>query len=233
MTLRAHRLLWSLVALILVGLATLSSVGNSLTSRQITSRQLPSNIQTLTIDNDRGTVRVERVSAGSIPSVSSTSEWQFADPEARVEVSGSTVALIGRCPAMVVGSCHIDWVVRVPAGVDLTAATDVGAIKVAALTGEVDLTVDVGSVTVTDAGGGSVRARSSVGEVTVSTLRPDCRVEAEAGTGSVLVWLPDGASYDVSVATEVGSETVAVDTSGTGTWVSARTSVGDVSVRYR
>lgn len=146
-------------------------------------------------------------------------------PDVHQEVIGDTVYLTGRCTFWNSQWCGVDWLLRVPRDVTVTASTSHGSIQVNGVRGPLSLDSSVGEVTVVGAEGPvnvqsrageiratglrstDVRAKSGAGSVSLAFVAPPRSVEATSAAGAVDVAVPaDGTAYRVQ-ADSSGDET--------------------------
>ncbi len=178
-------------------------------------------------------------------------------------VSGDTLRLDARCPSIdwfLFGPiCDIQYIVQVPAGVDVSAATDAGDMFVRDLDGDVELTSDAGDMDLSDLSGdlvaytdaGNIQAlgltsaavdvTSDAGDLDLDFQQPPDVVSAQTDAGDIEIALPDEldpdgdqVSYVVDVFTDAGDTVVdvAYDSQSSRT-ITALTDAGDVLIRYR
>jgi DUF4097 and DUF4098 domain-containing protein YvlB len=163
-----------------------------------------------------------------------------------------TLVLEDGCPVIVLGSCRVDYDIRVPR--DAAVAVDAGAgdVQAADLTAGVDLESSAGEVGASRVGGDRIRlassagdvsgealtstavhATSSAGDVRLDLARAPARVMADSSAGDVRVLLPGG-TYAVDASTSAGQEDVTVPQDpGAAARVRVRSSAGDVLVAPR
>lgn len=173
-------------------------------------------------------------------------------PHLRVDVSGATAKVSTDCGWNFLLSCDATLRVTVPPGVAVVAHSSSGDIHATGLRGPFDLdtssgdvvssggtgtarlSTSSGDVRATGLGATSVNAHSSSGDVSLQFTTVPADVTASTSSGDVRVTVPDGpTSYLVSVHTSSGDSTVGVRTDPTAARrITARTSSGDVSVRY-
>ncbi len=177
--------------------------------------------------------------------------WSFAAPRTSEELRGDTLVLAGTCRT--VGLCRVDYDLWVPPCAVVSAQSTAGDLEVSGLgagaqlessagdvrlsggAGDVELRSSAGSVVVAEHAGGRVEAESSAGEVRLSfTVAPDW-VLAESSAGDVLVEVPvDAGPCRVAASSATGDTNGAVDRDpAAARSIDARSSAGDVRVRYR
>ncbi len=176
----------------------------------------------------------------------------LSEPDVRTELRDGILRLENDCPAVIFGSCSVDYEVLVPRDTAVVVDSGAGDVEAAGLTGGVDLESSAGEVTARRIGGERVRlsssagdvmgqdltaatvdATSSAGEVDLDLARAPQRLAADSSAGDVRVLLPDG-TYAVDAETSAGDEevTVAQDPQAEVT-VRVRSSAGDVLVAPR
>ena len=208
--------------------------------------QFNSNVGDLTVlAGEPGAVTVER-------RLTSTSRNRPTIEEA---LRGKTLQITGRCPSngwkLGLGSnCRIHYVLLVPPDITLEVRTDAGDVRVKDLTGEVRITVAAGDVTAEHLSGplqvhsdsgeisgiglrtATTDVEASAGDIDLSFAQKPATVSVVADAGDVVIDLPSGA-YRLSTDADAGEQQIDVpnDPEAMST-VSARTSAGDITVRY-
>jgi DUF4097 and DUF4098 domain-containing protein YvlB len=173
-------------------------------------------------------------------------------PAVTTALRGGTLVLEDDCPAVVLGSCRVDYELRVPRDVAVAVDSGAGDVEAADLTAGVELESSAGEVRASRIGGrlvrlsssagdvsaeeltaASVDATSSAGDVDLDVAKVPERVLAESSAGNVRVLLPD-AAYAVDAETSAGDEDVTVrQDPGARAGVRLRSSAGDVVVAPR
>jgi hypothetical protein len=188
--------------------------------------------------------------------VDGTSYRALASPAHVEELDGETLRLESDCdsagPFAVAMFCTVDWVVQVPADVDVrvegvgatvTVTGIDGTVDVEALAGSVELDDVSGSVEVETDGGGvqgtalrspSVVADSSGGGIDLAFLTAPDVVSIGTSGGSTNVELPaDGEAYAVDASASGGAEVIDISTDpDADRLLRLRTSGGGITVRY-
>ena len=215
------------VALSSAGIAT--SLARSHDEVEFTSAP---GLAVLRVELDSGRVEVTR--GGSTVEVVRRSSGSWSLPESSADRNGDTLVLTGSCDSEFLGSglCKTDFTVRVPADVALQLSAQAGEIVVVGGGAAVTATTSAGDIEVVDMDGGTVRASTSVGAVSLQFAAPPDVVETSSSTGDVEVVVPeDGNAYAVDTSNSLGSTVVEVpvDTDAPRR-ISAQTSVGSVAV---
>lgn len=166
--------------------------------------------QRVAVRNIVGEVRVERASGRQVEVVATKRSGRYGDPRDVVvtaEESARGVTICVRYPGMRQSrsrndgdGCHfeggndsgnqnrndteVNFVVRLPAGVRIDAATVSGNVIADGMSGEAEVTSVSGDVTVTGFTGASLEATTVSGDVTLRGIRGR-RVEAETVSGNV------------------------------------------------
>jgi hypothetical protein len=189
-------------------------------------------VRSVEVSVGAGQVSVEASDSGAVE-VSVRGEGTWQRPSSSRERTGDRLRLAADCgPATAFDRCRLDYVLRVPDGVDVDLTAHAGRLEVRGIDGDVRARTDAGEIELTGLRSGSVDASSDVGRVVARFVEPPSTVRATTSTGAIEVGLPaSGAPYAVDAAAEVGSATVdvATDPSSSRTVV-ARTSVGSVVV---
>lgn len=239
------------VALVIVA-ATIASAFDS--STQVGTDTF-ADVEAITFEVDNG--HVELVAGGSEVVVDHEILTGRFGAEVSAEVIGGTLHLTHDCPAwsgLVLGSdCAGEYVVSVPAGVEVTGVTDNGSVRVTGLDAGVDVRTSNGAIHLVETSG-PVAAHTSNGRVIGTNLEsrsvevgtsnggvvldfaaaPD-RVGVDTSNGGVHVQVPDdGTIYAVDSSTSVGSVSTSVPTDQSAPRrLDLRTSIGDVVVSTR
>jgi hypothetical protein len=163
-------------------------------------------------------------------------------PRMETRIDGGRVAVRGACHVVTFGSCHVSFVIRVPAGIPIAVRASSGDVSVKGLSGPVSIKASSGDVEVADLSGdasvklssGDIEARglggralleTSSGDVEATELRSRI-VSARATSGDVFVDLAT-APERVNAAASSGDVTIAVPR-GTGPYdAQVSTSSGD------
>jgi hypothetical protein len=167
--------------------------------------------------------------------------------DGRLVIRGDSCQLLGGI------LCSVDYTIRVPRGVDVTATSGGGDIAVSDVKSSVDLSssggdIGIGGATVerlsARSSGGDVRARglvgatfdadSSGGDVGLSFVAPPERVTGRSSGGSVVIEVPNTAdAYRVQTSSSHGDVTTAIRTDpASPRLLRASSSGGSVSIRY-
>jgi hypothetical protein len=172
-----------------------------------------------------GPIRVERAS-GSTVQVEGTKRWRRGNPDdVRIEVrkvGGENVLICAlwndRTDCDEAGyrtrgdgwrgernnDTSVEFVVRLPAGVDLVASTVNGGLDISGATAEVEASTVNGSIEATSSGG-PVRANTVNGSISVRMRDAGTEnLEFETVNGTIEVWVPDNLNADVDMRTVNG-----------------------------
>ena len=124
--------------------------------------------------------------------------------------------------------CAEHWTIMVPAGISVVATADVANLSIAGIQADVIGTVDVGKITITDAGSSAIARVRSVGDASVeSTTSSYAEAVASADVGKTDLTI-DGARVDVKRSPGPGGR---IGLKGNGKdRVIAETGVGDAKV---
>jgi hypothetical protein len=236
--------------LLLMGAASL--VAQFFTQRTDGTTTVTEPLNRVVVRTDTGNIRVRQTTAGTPAQVHRTLHWAFHEPRTTTEASNGLLTVIGSCEdSWWFAPCDTDFELLLPPGVKLDLTADTGDIRASASaavtahtdTGNVtltapgassvDATTNTGDVVVTGgAAGGSVRARSDVGSITLTLAEPPVLARALTSTGHITVTVPGGSGYHVVAKSDTGDTQVSIpeDHAAPHT-VEARTDTGDVVVR--
>lgn len=203
-------------------------------------------VQTLVVNDQVGDVNVTG-GAGRI-SVTERISYRHKLPDTTRDVRAGSLTLNSNCP--VNETCSVEYHVRVPTGTTVRINDSVGNIRLAALSGQVnvrtkaggiDLRSLSGTVQVTDHAGSingsgvssaSATLSTSVGGIDVTFSAAPAAVAATVSVGSITLRLPRGVSYAVHADTTVGSTHVTVpQASSSAHIITAHTRTGSVTVQ--
>ncbi len=171
----------------------------------------------------------------------------------RHEVSGDTLRLVLTCPVFISINCEGHFVLRVPPGTGLTGRTANGRIELSRVDGPVDIgtsngpivlegvsgsvraSTSNGAITATDLASRDVDLRTSNGRIEVDASQAPERIVARTSNGRIDIALPsDAAPFAVEVSTSNGSTSIDIRTDpASSQQIDARTSNGDIAIRYR
>ncbi|GAA1798838.1 hypothetical protein GCM10009682_20570 [Luedemannella flava] len=239
------------LAVVTAGVLTLAltgcAVGGPLQTEN-QSQEYAEKITRVELTAHSGDVRFAPAATETV-SVARQLRWRAEKPKVTETVNGSTLRISVTCPK--IGTCEVDYDLKVPTAASVQVRTDSGDITLAGITGDLDVGTDSGNVTVDDAagtvraetdsgdvkGGGlrsaDVAARTDSGEVRLTFVAAPSAVTATSSSGDVTVAVPavDG-GYRVRAGTDAGSRTVTVvGTAASTRAITAQTDSGDVTVR--
>jgi len=163
-----------------------------------------------------GTVEVTRKtrSAGALTALGPTS-WE-----------GNTLTLLGECE----GCGDIDYEIRVPAGVDVTAKTGSGDIELDGALRTVSLQTGSGDID-GNVGAGSITTRTGSGDMDLRLDNAPNQLTANSGSGDVDIKVPENQSYAVTYRTGSGDTDINVPQQSTSDRkIEVQTGSGDISV---
>ncbi len=163
-----------------------------------------------------GTVEVTRKtrSAGALTALGPTS-WE-----------GNTLTLLGDCE----GCGDIDYEIRVPAGVDVTAKTGSGDIELDGALRTVSLQTGSGDID-GNVAAGSITTRTGSGDMDLRLDNAPNQLTANSGSGDVDIKVPDNQSYAVTFKTGSGDTDINVPQQSTSDRkIEVQTGSGDISV---
>lgn len=215
------------------------------TEEGVTAHSRP--ITVLRVQADSGSLTVIPTS-GEYPEVMMRSTWDDEQPVVSQQWNGSTLTVVTDCSGT--GLCEVDLTVSIPAGVDVTARTGTGDLRLSGLSGAVDISTDTGDVDLSGLSG-RVTAGTGTGDLTgedlgspwISTTTgtgelslefgtaPDT-VSAVVGTGDLKIELPESSGgYRVDASTGTGEREVEVPQDDDASRrIHAQVETGDVTV---
>ena len=215
------------------------------------SQEYAEQVTLVEIRLDSGDVTLSPSAADTV-SVSRRLQWRTSKPVVTETFDAGTMRISVTC-ANRIGTCEVDYGLKVPAAASVQVHTDSGNVSITDLTGGAEVDTDSGDITMDGAGGvvrvvadsGEIRAdRLSSGDVQVSVDSGDVAlafvtaptaVDAQSQSGDVTVTVPRvNGGYSVRAATDSGRRTVTVDEAATAGAHSivATTDSGDVTVGH-
>lgn len=199
------------------------------------------------VEGSRKDVVVREARAGERPSVTTTAEWAFNEPELRLDEGPDGLAVSAPCPSGNWGICAVGFELVVPAGTavevratlgdvdvvstgDVTVTSSLGDVSVGGDPGTVRVTSSLGDIRVSGTPG-TVHAEASLGSIRVLAQEPPDLVSATTSLGDVHLEVPGGVSYAVDTDTNQGDRDVQVsrDPASPHT-LRARTSLGAIQI---
>jgi DUF4097 and DUF4098 domain-containing protein YvlB len=149
-----------------------------------------------------GDIRVEPSSGETVRVRGTKSGKDAADVEIEVDVKGDRVTIAPRYPKRAHTDAKVDFVVEVPAGVAVEAATVNGGVKARDVTAALQVSTVDGDITT--AACPDVRGNTVNGGMTIELPKGAKRAELEAVNGELEVRMAAGAGATVSASTVNG-----------------------------
>lgn len=200
-----------------------------------------------------GDVRGRRAGTGERARITQRATWAFWQPTLTRRIVDGVAYVQAECPPLILGaSCAVDVALVLAPGTSLQAECGTGDIALTGLDGQVVVRTSTGDLTLDEMSALRIQARSSTGDVRVTTIAdntvvdaqtsvgdvrvtataPVSSVRATTSTGDVAVEVPTGRErYAVDADTDTGERRVEVPVDATsGRAITAHSSVGDVRV---
>lgn len=200
---------------------------------EVTTETVTGPVSRLELASDAGRISVAGGDGGEVTVTRSI----YREPVAPVETvrrEGDLLRIESQCPQPVqttTNPCRIDYEVRVPRGTAVTIAGASGDLSTSGLTGRQAAKSVSGDVELAGAGGDTVIASSTSGDIRVGLDVVPQRVEAESVSGGLTVTVPAG-SYQVEADTVSGGIDVGVPTDpSAGAILELKSTSGDIQVR--
>jgi DUF4097 and DUF4098 domain-containing protein YvlB len=253
-TKRAGRTAWliggSLFSIATLGWGTLNAVELLAHERTHSHLDVPASVRTVDLRGGDGSVRIDGTDGPAGVDVSVSNGLQAASHSEQVE--GDRLVIRSSCPAFLNTWCSVNYVIRVPRSVVVTAHSSNGSITVAGIDGDLDVSTADGGVRV-DGGVGQLRLHTSNGSVRGTGLRSGTvdastgdgsihltfvtapsAVTARSSNGNVTIDLPNTTdAYRLDTGTSNGSVTAPIRTDPTSDHtISAHTSNGSITIQY-
>jgi hypothetical protein len=228
------RLLGLGMALVLVGLGSLTVVSQFFRRTSDETTTVTGQVQQVVARTDVGNVSVHEGGPGEPLVIRHVLTWSFDRPTAEVTQHDSRVEIVGHCPTTGVsfGHCSVDIDITLPRETSVVITSRTGDVTASGVGGTLEATTSTGDVDLRDLHSERVTATSSTGDVAVTLLAAPRSVRAGTSTGDVRVSVPaDGTAYQVTALTSIGDRTVRVPTDpASSRTINASTSVGDLVV---
>ena len=188
----------------------------------------------VTVSVDAGNLTLEPA-AGDQLVLTGVAHYGLIRPTVAVTMTGTGVAVTAHCGPFLVGECHVDLTVGVPAGLAVSASTDSGDITASNLdaltlhansgnlqvnggSGLLHLSTDSGQITGVAMGASDVNASADSGDISLDFARAPADVTIQDDSGDVTVTVPSGGpAYAVSAHSDSGSTSIEVPTDPTST----------------
>jgi hypothetical protein len=206
------------------------------------------NITNLDISIESGNIEVRVGQPGQVV-LERHLKWSEEKPAYSETWDGEQLRITSDCPENQ-RHCSLGYVVYVPAGVELTAKTDVGKIDVEGVEGDIRLSTSSGNVDATGTKG-DVWSRVSNGNISIEGQSPKVDLQASSGnidlrfsaapsavkaktaSGNIEVIVPFGDAYAVRANTDSGRRTVSVQQdSAANRSIDIKVSSGNVTVQH-
>lgn len=217
------------IAPILLVLTALTSCVSGTSAEREHSYEVTGPVTTLVINAQAGSVAVE---AGEGPiTVTETYRFTRDQPRTSHELEGTTLRLEDAGCAEFDPRCHVEFNVRAPAATAVDVRTRAGAIRIAGLDGDIELTNEAGTVEAAGLASKRVSSSTRTGSITLSFSKPPNDVKASAAFGSVEVMVPTSTAYAVEVSTKLGGSEILVPRDAASPHkISLRTELGGLRV---
>ncbi len=156
--------------------------------------------------------------------------WRRRAPTVEVWVEGNALWVEALCEGQT-SHCQVDLDLVLPEGVEVEMSLGVGDVTLSDLGGEVTGEIGVGNVEATALAGPEVTLEVGTGSIDLAHQGPFDRIDTTTGVGGIDLEVPAGA-YDLDLATGVGSvDTEGVTDEGSAdSVIRARTGTGSITV---
>jgi hypothetical protein len=213
--------------LVLVGAGAavaLAGLGQRVEQHDLLTHQ----ISALTVNTGGGDVTVRTGGApGTVEVTRKTRSAGGLTPLGATSWEGNTLTLLGDCE----GCGDIDYEIRVPAGVDVTAKTGSGDIELDGGLGTVSLQTGSGDIDGDVAAADSITTRTGSGDMELRLGNAPSLLSAHSGSGDVDIKVPNNQSYAVAFRTGSGDTDINVPQQSTSDRkIEVQTGSGDISV---
>jgi hypothetical protein len=168
---------------------------------------------TLVINNDTGSITIQRGSTNSAITISAIKYLRAfgigSPPTIRYNQNGNTVTATVHSNDSFsgLGSNNVDFAVTIPANANLQVHTDTGLVTVNGISGIMSLTTNTGSINATQVtlSGHSMLTGTGGSIVFAGSIEPGGLYQFVTGTGSLNVTLPGNSSFQLEARTNTGS----------------------------
>lgn len=177
----------------------------------------------------------------------------FLGGSTRMDPVGGTLTIVQRCPVILGFGCNARYELTVPPGTTVSGETSNGAVRVANLTGDIEVRTSNGAISLESVSGringrtsnGGIQGeglqsdsstlQTSNGRITLSFATTPQTVEVRTSNGAIEIRLPDDAPpFAVTTSTSNGRVETNIRTDPAATQrIDARTSNGNITIRYR
>jgi hypothetical protein len=168
-----------------------------------------------------------------------------------VEPVGGTLTIVQRCPVILGFGCNARYEIIVPTGTTVGGETSNGAVRVANLTGDIEVRTSNGAISLENVSGrlngrtsngaiqgeglqtGSTTLQTSNGRISLSFDTTPQTVEVRTSNGAIEIRLPDDAPpFAVTTSTSNGRVETSIRTDPAAAQrIDARTSNGNITIR--
>jgi hypothetical protein len=172
------------------------------------SYSLPAGVQSLTVSNPRGTVRVTAANGSSQIHVA---QKPAGNPTSYRQATGSAATIGSSCrDGIHPGDCHMDYQIQVPPSVALNVVGNAGQVILQGRLTKAQVSTNAGRVSGTGLGRGPFTVATQAGEVDLAFASAPTLAKVTTQAGTIGVTVPGGSSYKVSASSSVGSKDVTV-----------------------
>jgi hypothetical protein len=226
-------LLGALFALALVGLGAWTLLDLS-ARHTFDAHRAFQGVQSLTVNDDGGDVRLTGAPAGSKLTVTEHVTEGLSVPHRHVQrTAGGKLALRASCEAVFSSECGVDYVISVPSGVAVRVNSGAGDVSAVGLSSRASIYLESGAGDVRSerTNAANVTLSTGAGDVSAQFLRPPALLIAESGAGDLSLTVPN-VSYALQASSGAGSVSdshVKVDPSSRRV-IRATSGAGDVRI---
>lgn len=198
------------------------------THTSVATYRIASPVSTLVVTSHVGNITV----AGSDRSdVSITEQVAYSStaPSTTRTLAGRTLTVGYSCHVQL--ACGVAYIIDVPDGVTVQAATGTGAIHLSGLAGSLTAKTDVGYIDASGLRCAAATLTAHAGGIDATFAAPPSSVTASTDAGGVTLHVPASFAYHVTTHDLVGKATVSVpQAAGSSRSLSARTDLGTILI---
>ena len=191
---------------------------------------MPHQVTAVTIDAGDGDVTVRTGATADTVEVIRRARGSLSDSQAaRGTWDGTTLVIRPECP----GNCGVDYEIRLPTGVAVTAKTGSGDIELGGTLGTVSVQADSGDVEA-DVAVDNFTTRTGSGDMQLRMRSAPTQLTATSGSGDIGIRVPSAQTYAVAANTGSGDTEIDVPRQDAASHrVQVQTGSGDISLRAR
>jgi hypothetical protein len=214
-------------AAIVVGSST-DLVSHSHEEREV----VPRAVSQIVVEGGSMDVEIVDGAASGKVEITRQAHWGFGgEKPVPIEQWTDAKLTIGQPDCAGMGSCSIDYVIKVPAGTALAIENSSGDINVAGNLGLLDLETASGDVEAENLEATGIQVRTASGDISLELDAAVPSIDLKAASGDIKVEVPEGAQFAVDASTRSGDTEVEIQPNpSSANHLKVETSSGDVDI---